>query len=285
MLKHVLVALDETRDSRVALQHAVDLARAQRGRLHLVTVAEDDVVEPEVETEPRFSVDLAGPMGDAALPLADELEEASENGSFGPKHPPVLEDAREICEHHGVAAGLSVLSGRPADRLARKLRVTDALVLGRGGSTSPGSVAVGSCARDMIRSARKPVLVTGHEYREPNGVMAVYDGTDAGQRALQVAGELCTLENRDLHVACCGRDRDEQFRHQHEAEEYLGGYGLNADVRRADAEAEEELLSAASEAGVSALAVPRHEGLLQRLRPTLAERLVTDFRGPVWVVR
>lgn len=278
MLKHLLVALDETRDSRVALQHALDLARAQRGRLHLVTVDEDEAAEPEIAADARFTVELAGPLSGAPAPSGPDEDEAADEHTFQPQLRPVLDDAREICKQHGVSAGLSVLSGRPADRLTRKLRAADALVIGRGAGEP------GSCARDLVRSARKPVLVTGHEYVEPDGVLAVYDGTEAGQRALQVAGELCTTGNRRLSVVCCGRGRDEQHRHQSEAEEYVAGYGLRLDARRVDADAVDEIVSAAGELAVSAVAVPRRQGLLERLRPTVAERVLGQFRGPVWVV-
>jgi nucleotide-binding universal stress UspA family protein len=285
MLKHLLVALDDTRDSRVALQHALDLAHAQGGRVLLATVKEGEIPEPDFTVDAGTGLDFTGEASRPGVWYEEETrDEEGQNGGRRQAGAPVLEEARTLCEQYGILGGTSVLIGRPADRLSRKLRVADALIVGRGGSTREGAASLGSCTRDLTRNARKPLLVAGHEYFEPDGVLAIYDGTEAGQRTLQLTGELGVTLNRHLSVLCCGRDRDDQHRLEAESREYLRGYGFTSHLQRVAADDFGEILTAAREANAATIAVPRSEGLMRWLRPTLAERLIEELRFPIWVV-
>ncbi len=270
MLNNILVGLDDSGWSRTALRHALDLADEHGARLHLATVADDLVVEADDASPP-------GPLGPDLVAM-DELEvpETFEQ----PEADPVLTQARAACEERGVIAVASTLIGDRADRLLRHLAAADLLVLGRGGTRRARAQGIARSTRTIVRRATKPVLITGPEYVAPGGLLCYYDGTAAGQRALQLAAQLCLPGQHDLHVICAARSRDDR-RHREDATEYLRAYKLPSEVTSITDDPCAELHRLAQLTDVSAVMVSRSRAPLWR--STLAERLLQLVKLPVWV--
>jgi nucleotide-binding universal stress UspA family protein len=82
----------------------------------------------------------------------------------------LLDDARARAEEAGVTAYTRLLRGEPADEIVAYADAVDAdlIVVGSRGHGAVTSALLGSVSREILREARRPVLVVrGAATREP----------------------------------------------------------------------------------------------------------------------
>ena len=145
MYKRILVAIDGSKISDLALEEAINLAREMKSQLLLLHVNEGLPAQWE-------------PEGAPLLILPEMLEAIAEAGKS------LLRRARERAEQAGVAAETRLVEalGRRTAQLvleeARQWRA-DLLVLGTHGRKGFDHLLMGSVAEGVIRIAPMPVLL------------------------------------------------------------------------------------------------------------------------------
>ena len=144
MFKSILVAWDGSDHARRALEHAVDLARAQDARLTLLTVA---------ARRSAWAGPYAVPVSDADLARSAE-ELAAEGEALVPDD--VRVSARTACGHVG-----SELLKRAA------AAQHDLIVLGSRGRGPVRSAVLGSVSHYVLHHADIPVLIVHDRDRKP----------------------------------------------------------------------------------------------------------------------
>jgi len=139
----ILVPYDFSPHSRVALQAAVELARATSARIHLLHVVE----EPSI-TYPSIAT---GVVTEGGIPVAvleqarAALEEVGAEAKLA--HQPVL--PAKVVEASSAAVGIVTF----AEEIA-----ADLIVMGTHGRTGMGHAFLGSVAERTLRQAQCPVL-------------------------------------------------------------------------------------------------------------------------------
>lgn len=144
MFKHILVAVDGSESSRLALHEAANLAREQQARLRIVHVVD----EVKVHWEMEFA-DLAA-LREAAIQSGREI----------------LNRAKLVAQDAGVEAEAKLLEigmpgGRIADKIAQEAGAwpADLIVAGTHGRRGFNHLLMGSVAEGVLRVAPTPLLL------------------------------------------------------------------------------------------------------------------------------
>ena len=136
-MKQILVATDGSKNSRDALDEAVELAAAAGAKLTVVYVRHAPL---PMLGEPVYQRSLS-----AALRHANET----------------VAIAAGVAHTAGVEAEAEVLDGEPAKRILElaRLRDVDLIVVGSRGLGALAGALLGSVSRDVLHHADRPVLV------------------------------------------------------------------------------------------------------------------------------
>ncbi|MCL4472246.1 MAG: universal stress protein [Gammaproteobacteria bacterium] len=145
MYKRILVAIDGSKISNLALEEAIGLAREMKSQLLLLHVNEGLPAQWEPEGAPML-----------ILPeMLDAIAEAAES---------LLRKARERAERAGIPVEtrlVEALGRRAAQVISEEARKwpADLLVLGTHGRKGFDHLLLGSVAEGVIRTASMPVLL------------------------------------------------------------------------------------------------------------------------------
>lgn len=147
MYRRILVAIDGSDTAKLALDHALRLARDQQARVRIVHALESV----------HFLVSMAGGYPFDAGALLDSMREEGKRA---------LQQALDTAHKAGVDAETAIIEGAaPLDRTASiivqdALRWdTDLIVIGTHGRRGFDRVVLGSVAEALVRIAHTPVLL------------------------------------------------------------------------------------------------------------------------------
>lgn len=145
----ILVALDGSRESDLALARAMEIADATNGSLTAVH-AIDPAVHDEGGMEPISRPDDA----DDRL-LVESVEAAEERGLA------VLEDAEDRAAEFGLSIETELLYGEPVRAITEYVdgSMFDAIVVGHQGWSARAESMLGSVAKGLVERAPVPVTV------------------------------------------------------------------------------------------------------------------------------
>jgi nucleotide-binding universal stress UspA family protein len=247
-IRRILVALDASADSAAALEAAVALAARLEAELTGLFVEDIEVVHA------------------AGLPFAREIRVF--------QHTPHSLDAAELeAQLRARARAIErtlARSAAEADVPFRFRRVrgrvdaevlaatgeVDLVVLGRAGHSPLARRRLGSTARAMLARGSRPVLLLGRRTRLREPVFAVFDGSQAGARALAVATDLARSGKEPLHVIVAADDDERARDLERTARRALGPQAQGAVVDRLVGADGARLPEMAWEAGAGVLVVP-----------------------------
>lgn len=147
MYKRILVAVDGSRTSKLALWEAMRLAKSVRTMLRLIHVVDET---PGYMVDPLVSGRLQREIRDEVRQIGQKI---LANCSTKPKHARTRFDTKLI-----VNVGSSRRVGDLINDEARRWRA-NLIVIGTHGRRGLNRLALGSVAEAVIRLAKRPVLV------------------------------------------------------------------------------------------------------------------------------
>lgn len=201
-LARVLVALDASPLSLMALEAAVMLTRAVGGQLTGVFV--EDVNLARLAGHPAAaSISLVGGFrrdpGQRLLEEALKAQLATARRVFG-----------EAAEPLGSAANFATRQGRVSAELMAAAADADLVLVGSSGHgpvLSSGN-RLGSTARAVMERAARPVLVIRHGLPAARPVAVLFDGSPAARRALVLAARLAVVTGSRLDIITLAADQE-----------------------------------------------------------------------------
>lgn len=133
----ILVATDGSKNAEIAIEHAVQIARACGASLYAVYVADIDAYEPGLRSSGTSIHELLRKKGREAIKKV-ELE----------------------AELYKVRVKSAVLEGNPAEKIVGFARDNDVdlIVIGKLGKTGISRFLIGSVAEKVVRMSPVPVL-------------------------------------------------------------------------------------------------------------------------------
>lgn len=189
-LSSIVVGLDFSECSRVALTHAQRIAGWSGAALHAV-----HVVEPPGSRAPGWAVAAAAPSGPQPDPVA---EARAQWAAFREGHSGL----------DGIELEMPVAGRLDGLRQAAETHRADLIVLGAFGHRRP-NVGLGTMATGAIRELPNDVLVVRDDFEDPfRTVVAGVDFSDTCRRALASAAMLARGDGARLHAVYVVRAHD-----------------------------------------------------------------------------
>ena len=194
MINDILVGLDGSVYSDIALQHGIALAKACQATLHGLHVV--DIVQ----VESPLLHDLAGATGAAPqLHLTTLMRENLEL-----RGQQLLTLFRQTCEAEAVAYVEHLATGIVPAEIIRAASEVDLVLVGRGGlHTGLSKALLGSAVESVVRSGVKPTMVTSQSYAEIRKPLLATDGSRPATAALSMAMVFALQLQLPLSVVYC----------------------------------------------------------------------------------
>lgn len=171
-MQHILVALDGSRWSEVAVEYALEFARAGRRDVQALAVIPEAAIRA-MGTGPE------DPDFGQHVPEAEQLARRAINQWFA--------TAERLCREAALCFERTIEVGRPAERLLWAAMTAHLVVFGRHGANAPAAGAgMGRVALRMLRSAIKPMLVTPAAYRPIRTVLLGWAGQPGAAHAAEI---------------------------------------------------------------------------------------------------
>ncbi|MBN1478055.1 universal stress protein [Candidatus Sumerlaeota bacterium] len=180
-LKNIIVGVDFSSRSRVALSQAVRMAGWNRAKLHVVHVLDPLVLSDLTKMLKISEGQMREEARSSTLERIDEMLASVEVGD--------LQIRREV------------LVGNPFDELLRLVNNVraDLLVLGSAGEFAPGQVA-GALASKCVRKVPTKVMLVREEHAHPFArVVACIDFSETSRRVVQQAWRVAQQDGAEAH--------------------------------------------------------------------------------------
>jgi nucleotide-binding universal stress UspA family protein len=240
VFKSILVPVDGSPHSAVAIQHALQFAKRFGTRLTALHVIDVKILEAP------YLTDLAGMTG--AIPFPGLLSEIRQ--SLERRGGQILEEVRQRASQAGLEVDSLLETGIIHDVIAQVSMGHDLVCMGRkAGSPAWVGHLLGSTLENTLRRIHVPVLLAGEEFREPRRILVAYDGSVFANAALRVAiplfeafGAACIL----LGVAPHAPDASAVLE---DARKLLGAHGIGFDEQTRAGDPREQIVVGAKEAG------------------------------------
>jgi nucleotide-binding universal stress UspA family protein len=201
-IRRILIALDASPHSEVALDAAVQLAAHFEAELRGLFVEDINLLRsadlPVTREVQSFRLPARSmTQGRLRRQLRRQAERAQQ----------LMHAAAYRTE---VAYSFDVVRGRVTDRLLEAAKDTDLITLGKASSDRSSRRKLGRTAREVLQNASQSVLVLRKAARPDHPVMVYYDGTNTAESALELAVALARMgPSRPLRVLLPANDADE----------------------------------------------------------------------------
>lgn len=191
-IKRILVALDASESNRTALQTAAQLASQLHAELQALFVEDINLLRL------------------AELPFARELVIGSHEGRritlASMERQLQQQTARlrsvvdAVAQQRQLKVQFKVSRGHVSNELRLAAQQMDLLILGKNTQLLQQSLKLGSIAQDVLSSVGCNVLLLQHGAVIERPVAVLFDGSETGQRALQLAIQLAHSDHDQLKI-------------------------------------------------------------------------------------
>jgi nucleotide-binding universal stress UspA family protein len=244
VIQQILIGLDGSDDSDIALQHGMAWARACQATLHGVHVV--DIVQ----VESPLLHDLAGSTG--AVPQHNLTTLMRENLEYRGQY--LLNQFRQTCEAAGITYAEHLVTGVVSAEINRIAREVDLIIIGRGGvHTGLSKALLGSTVESVVRSASRPTLVTAPHYTDIQKPLLATDGSPGAMAALSTAIALTQQLQLPLAVVHCTSTPSSHPEFLDEVKRRLADQGMDCEIGICQGNAHEDLLQYVREHGFDLL--------------------------------
>lgn len=195
MPQRIIVAFDGSDLAREALQHALQIARQASLPVLVLTIIEPVPLVPTVG-DPLLAFDPSPAV------IASPEEIAAQSAERRADAEKLLQSLRPVIDRSGVKVELQAVEGELIPTLCRTAREGDLIALGKKGRFR--AAGLGSATRELVTTAPAPVMVVSVPFMPLRRVLAVFENTDAGRRAVALAHDLAGKTRWPLSILAVG---------------------------------------------------------------------------------
>ena len=221
MIKSILVPVDGSDNSRVAVEHAIYFAQLFNAELCGLNVVDIRSLEGP------FLSDISASLGFAPfqnyLPKFQEiLEERSDL---------ILNTIEEMVVNSNIKFRKKRLTGVVSTLISDEAKMFDMVVIAqRGEHVQWSSGLLGSTTESVVRKTPRPVLVTTNSFRKINNVTVAYDGAIESSNSLKTAFEIFLDDAFKINVVIVSDDTEEKEKLTAEVNEFASPYNKEVDI-------------------------------------------------------
>ncbi|HIP42457.1 MAG TPA: universal stress protein [Aquifex aeolicus] len=211
MFKRVVVGIDGSPASLIAVKHAFEIAR------HFNTPVVGIFVIDERLLDESFLLELSSILGFTFYPgiSARVKEFLEEQGDL------LLKTFAEEGRKSGVKISIVQVQGIPWKEIINEADEEDLIVIGKKGKKLIKGVLVSSNAENIVRNAPCPVFMLADSDREFKKVCVAYDGRENSKKALEIANALKDVYNYEMNVVSAVENLEEAKEREKEVKTVL----------------------------------------------------------------
>jgi len=243
MFNQILVPIDGSSDSWVAVDHAISLAKEEKAKLLGLYIADERMIYTPCWSAAGTMDPLSPDCDPLLLEHAEELrKQIKEQGQKA------LKDLRQRSTVAGVEVETYFETGVVSQIILDYAKQVDLIVMGRHGTGGKWSgPLLGSTFEAVARHAPVPVLATVSDPRPLNTLLVAYDGSDQAKRALDIALHLVEGTDRQLIILTVDDGHDDRAAASFEAAALAKERGVDARRLLVKGHAAENILRTAQE--------------------------------------
>lgn len=283
MFDRILVPIDGSSDSWVAVDHAIVLAQEEKARILGLYIADERAIYA-----PCWSAaGVMDPLSPDCDPLILEQAETLRR-QIKQQGEKALRDLRERCTVAGVDVETYFETGIVSQIILEHAKEVDLVVMGRRGAGGRwGGPLLGSTFEAVARHAPVPVLATVSDPRPLHTLLVAYDGSERAKQALAIALHLVKDRNRQLVILTVDEGRNDRAAASFEAAVLAKEQGVDAKRLLVEGHAAETILQTAQEenADLILMGVYGHSRFLAALFGSTVDDVVHNATIPVLVCR
>lgn len=240
MFKSILVPLDGSKSSEVALHYALDFAARFGARLTGLHVVDAKILEAP------YLTDLAGMTG--AVPFTGLMTDIRQN--LEKRGRQILDEMQAAAQHRGLEAETRLETGIIHKVIAQMSMSHDLVCMGRNAG-DPAWVGhlLGSTLENTLRRLHMPVLLAGETYREIRRILVAYDGSLHANRALRVVIRLIETAPAECTLLGVAPHADEAEPLLADGRKLLEAHGIPYKQQLQAGDPREQIVRAAAEQG------------------------------------
>jgi nucleotide-binding universal stress UspA family protein len=221
MIKSILVPVDGSNNSRVAVEQAIYFAQLFNAELCGLNVVDIRSLEGP------FLSDISASLGFAPfqnyLPKFQEiLEERSDL---------ILNTIEEMIVNCNIKFRKKRLTGVVSTLISDEAKKFDMVVIAqRGEHAQWSSGLLGSTTESVVRKTPRPVLVTAKTFRKIKNVTVAYDGAIESSNSLKTAFEMFLDDSFKINVVIVSDNTEEKEKLTAEVNEFSSPYNKKVDI-------------------------------------------------------
>lgn len=226
MIRSILVAIDESKSSKAALNASVALARVCGAKLKGLYV---ENIMRLLEWQPVELMGAAVGISSSVPSSRPTIEQVNVEKQFLEEEKNLKKVFEDTCKKFALSGQFIVKRGRVEETIIEESRKVDFVVLGRRGKTYPeNATEPGPTTEELLRQSTRPILVVPEDVAVNNRILIAYDGGQNAQRALFVGAGMAELLNFEIRVVSVADDIDAAQKSLDEAREFLSAYKVKA---------------------------------------------------------
>ena len=243
MFDTILVPIDGSSESWVAVDHAISLAQEESAKLLGLFIADERVIYAPCWSAAAMMDSLSPDCDPVMLEQAEIMrEQIRQQGEKA------LKDLRQRSQVAGVQVETYFETGSVSQIILTYANDVDLIVMGRRGMGGRWrGPLLGSTFEAVARHAPVPVLATVSDPRPLNTLLVAYDGSDRAKQALEIALHLAKEKDRRLVILTVDDGHNDRPAASFEAAVQAKEQGVDAKRLLVKGHAAEKILRTAEE--------------------------------------
>lgn len=185
MFERILVPVDGSTDSWVALEQAILIAHEGEHEIYGLFVVDIRLIEAPYITS-LYSDNFTPSINPAAVEMSIEVSQRLEA-----RAQTVLTQLKDRCTDAGIRVQAEKVDGLSSQIILARAQEADLIVMGRRGEGARwAGPLLGSTFEAVVRHVPIPVIATQAEIRPTTRILVAYDGSEISRGGLAIAKEM-----------------------------------------------------------------------------------------------
>lgn len=199
MFKTILVPIDSSDTSLVAVDYAIDLSRSFNSDIAGISIIDIKKLAGPFMRDLGTSIGGMVPYGDFQQKVRQFLEDTAVAA---------LDELEGKCNTAGIAFTRTVKEGIVAKEIVESAKRCDIISMGMAGEHAFWRDAfLGSNLESVVRQTHKPVLVTPEKYKKITKILVAYDASSFSTKALIASAHIAQQMKLPLTVITVSDDK------------------------------------------------------------------------------
>ncbi len=279
MFKSILVPIDGSDTSLVAVDYAIELSRSFDSEITGISIIDIKKLAGPFMRDLGTSIGGMVPYGDFQQNVRKFLEDTCRAA---------LDELEGKCDTANIPCTRTIKEGVVSKEIFESATRCDMISMGMAGEHAFWRDAfLGSNLESVVRQTHKPVLVTPEKYKKITKILVAYDASSFSTKALIAGADIAQQMNLPLTVVTVSDDKKSGEDTLSQAAENLKDYNITYDKVLKDGEAVSEILDFCKEGSYDLLVIGAygHSKIRELILGNTTVQLMRKVTCPVLLCR